>query len=126
MNKRFFALLIAVLLIQAGTYSFAQSGEAGIQGEWKLIQVQQGSQVIDMTQSPYVESRELIWKFEGTNFKVLAKNLQEGKTDTATNTFTLTDNLIVVPSEGQNMPYTFQGNILTVTMDDIIMVFRKK
>jgi len=131
MNKRFSVLLIAILLVFAGTHSFAQSNDARInalQGEWVCIRLQEGDDVLDLSASPYVEVVENIWKFEGNNFFSVSRNLQDGRSQVDTATFTIVGDSLVMSSEDGTdaYAYTLRGNILTATGDGYIFTLRKR
>ena len=131
MNKRFSVLLIAMLLVLVGTYSFAQSNDPRInalQGEWVCIRLQQGNEVIDLTASPFKETVENIWKFEGNNFFSVSRSLLDGASQVDTATFTVVGESLVMSSEDGTdaYSYTLRGNTLTATGDGYIFTLRKR
>ena len=131
MNKKFSVLLIAILLVLAGTYSFAQSNDPRInalQGEWGCIRLQQGSEVMDLSVSPYKDLLEIIWKFEGYNLFSVSRSLQDGESQVDTATFTIVGESLVVSSAESTdaYSYTLRGNTLTATGDGCIFTFRKR
>ena len=131
MNKRFSVLLIAILLVLAGTYSFAQSNDArvnALQGEWVCIRLETDDEVMDLSASPYVEIVENVWKFEGNNFFSVSRNLQDGRNQVDTATFTVVGDSLVMSSEDSTdaYSYTIRGNILTATGDGFIFTLRKR
>jgi hypothetical protein len=131
MKSKFTVVVIAILLLLAGMDCFAQSADTRVsvlQGEWVCIKLQHGNDVIDLTQSPYVEMIENVWKFEGNNFFSVSRNFLDGTSQVDTATFTIVGESLVMSSGGRSdvYSYTLAGNILTATGDGYIFTLRKR
>jgi hypothetical protein len=126
MKKGFFVFM--VLLVWMGMECFAQTDVRvrALQGEWTMISLQQGDQFFDLTKAT---EGGITWKFEGNNFFSVTINPQTRKNEVVTGTFTIVGNSLGTSVQGQDdaMPYTIQGNTLTVTgPDGAVFVFNKR
>jgi hypothetical protein len=131
MNNKFLVVVIAILLLLTGMDCFAQGVDVrvrALQGEWICIKLQHGNEVIDLTQLPYVEMVENVWKFEENNFFSVSRNFQDGTSQVDTATFTIVGESLVMSSGGRSdaYSYTLVDNILTATGDGYIFTLRKR
>ena len=131
MNKKLSVLMSALLLVLAGVNCFAQSNEAkarALQGEWVCITLQDGDEIYKLSESPYKEVVEMVWKFEGDTLTSVSKNIQAGTSQTDTATYSVDGDSLVLASGGKRdvYPYTLNGNILIASGDGYVFTLRKR
>ena len=130
MDRKFY-VFFALFLMLIRANCFAQNSDpkiSALQGEWACIKMQSEDYVFDLTEAPFTGMFEMIWKFEGNNFSGLSRDLQNGTSDSLTGTFTVAGGSIIMSSNetSETVSYTVKGNILTMTIDDVILTFRRR
>jgi hypothetical protein len=127
MKKSIFVFVI-FLLILVGSDCFAQNAEVrarALQGEW-LITVFDN---IDFSKPPYSEIIEMIWIFDGNNYLLRSKDIQNEKIEAESGTFRMVADAIIFSHQDgitQTGVYTLQGNVLTVNIEGSIIISNKR
>jgi hypothetical protein len=135
MKKRVFvSVIISIFLALTTVDCFAQNIDARtreLQGEWVLLSLQIGTEIMDFTEPPYVNTIKMIIIFENNNYLQKHIYLQTGLSQIAeTGIFQIiADELVLTLDDGrsQAFQYTIQGKRLTMRMNfegnEIIMTY---
>jgi hypothetical protein len=128
MKKLIFLIVLIAPLVLTGIDCFAQSTDAqagALQGEWAVISMQMGDRVIYESSMILIE---IIWKFEGNNYSFVTTNLKTGESEILAGTFIIAGDTLVITYQGEIdvIPYTLQGNNLTMTADYLVFFSRKQ
>jgi hypothetical protein len=118
--KKSSMLLIASLMCLVGVNCFAQNMEArvrALQGEWLVVWIQIGDEILDFTQEPFNEAGEIIWIFQDNNFSQWVKNFQDNTSMIVlSGTFRIDAGNMIISYGGETEVFSF-----TLKSDTLIM-----